>query len=141
MDKVQKILTWVIAVVAAISVYLWWALASEENPMASDVNPFYALTAIMLGAAVGITLIASLLQLFSDFSKLKQAAIVFAIIAVIGFVSYSLASDEPIVFLGETLSKSPAESKWVGTGMYATYITGGLAILSIVFSPVVKLLK
>lgn len=141
MDKVQKILTYVIALVALVSVYFWWSLASQEDPMASDVDAFYALTGIMLGVTVGITILAALMQLFTDISKLKQAAVVFVIIAVIGFISYSLASDEAITFLGETLSKSPEESKWVGTGMYATYITGALAILSIVLSPVVKFLK
>ncbi|MEN8137735.1 MAG: hypothetical protein ABFR62_04815 [Bacteroidota bacterium] len=141
MDKVQKILTYVIALIAVISAYLWWSLAGQEDPVASDVDSFYSLTVIMLAATVGITIVASLLQLFTDGKKLKQALIVLVLFGAIVGVSYGLASDEEVVFLGETLTKSPQESKMVGTGMYTTYITGILAILSIVLSPVIKFIK
>ena len=120
---------------------MWVTLASNETPVASDVDSFYALTVIMLTITVGVTVIAALLQLVSNPKQLKQAAIVLVLVGVVVFISYSLASDKAIVFLGQTLSGSPAESKWVGTGLYATYITGVIAVLSIVLSPVTKLLK
>ncbi|MCK5782677.1 MAG: hypothetical protein KAH10_08800 [Flavobacteriales bacterium] len=141
MDKIHKILTYAIGVVAVISAYMWVTLASNETPVASDVDSFYALTVIMLTITVGVTVIAALLQLVSNPKQLKQAAIVLVLVGVVVFISYSLASDKAIVFLGQTLSGSPAESKWVGTGLYATYITGVIAVLSIVLSPVTKLLK
>ena len=141
MDKIHKILTYAIGLVAVISAFLWYQIAQNEMPVASDVDPFYVLTIIMLGLTVGVTVIASLLQLFSNPKQLKQAAVVLVLVGIVVFISYSLASDKEIVFLGETLSGSPEESKWVGTGLYATYITGVIAVLSIVLSPVTKLLK
>lgn len=141
MDKIQKISPWLIGVVAVFSAFLWWKLASEEMPVASDVDAFYSLTVVMLAAIVGITIIFSLIQLLTDLKSLKQALIVIVLMGIVIGISYNLATDKAITFLGESLSKSPAESKWVGTGLYTTYITGSLAILSIVFSPVIKRLK
>lgn len=141
MDKIQKISPWLIGLVAVFSAFLWWRLASEEMPVASDVDTFYSLTVVMLVAIIGITLIFSLLQLLTDLNSLKQALIVIVLMGIVIGISYNFASDKAITFLGESLSKSPEESKWVGTGLYATYITGALAILSIVLSPVIKLLK
>jgi len=142
MDKIQKISPWLIGLVAAFSALLWWQLASEDMPVASDVDAFYSLTIVMLVLVVGITLLFSLFQLFTDLKQLKSAVVILVLMAAVVGISYSLASDTAIFSgVGEALSKSPEESKWVGTGMYATYIAGILAILSIVLSPVIKLLK
>ena len=140
MEKIQKISPWLIGVIAAFSAFLWWKLASEEMPVASDVDAFYSLTVIMLVAIVVITLLFSLFQLLTDVSAMKQALIWVVLAVVIVGISYSLASDNAVTFLGVQLG-SAEESKMVGTGLYATYITGALAILSIVFSPVIKLIK
>jgi len=70
MDKIQKISPWLIGVVALFSAILWWNLASQESPVASDVDAFYSLTIVMLVAIVAITLIFSLLQLLSDIKAL-----------------------------------------------------------------------
>ncbi len=142
MEKIQKISPWLIGLVSVFSAYLWWNLASNDMPVASDVDAFYSLTVVMLVAIVGITLLFSLYQLFTDLKALKQALIVIVLMAIVIGVSYGFASDKAVVSgIGEALSQSAAESKWVGTGLYATYITGALAILSIVLSPVTKLLK
>ena len=53
-------------------------------------------------------------------------------------VAYGLASDAvPAQF--EDLT--PNISKLVGTGLYATYVLGGLAVAAVVFSSISKLLK
>jgi hypothetical protein len=94
----------------------------------------------MLVLVVGITILFSLFQLLTDMKAMKSALIWVVLAAIVIGVSYNLASDKAITFLGETLG-SAADSKWVGTGLYATYITGSLAVLSIVFSPIIKLVK
>jgi len=142
MDKIQKISPWLIGLVAAFSAFLWWKLASQDMPVASDVDAFYTLTIVMLVAIVGITLIFSLFQLFTDLKALKQALIVIVLMAIVVGISYTLAADTAVVSgIGEALSSSATESKMVGTGLYATYVTGALAILAIILSPVIKLLK
>ncbi|MCK5824117.1 MAG: hypothetical protein KAG96_01775 [Ichthyobacteriaceae bacterium] len=140
MVKVQKILTYVIAIIGALAAYLWVAIARNEDPVISDIDSFYALTVVMLSVTVGITVLATLIQVFTDTAKLKSAIFALAIIGGIVFISYNLASDAVVSFLGVDLS-NPIESKWVGTGLYTTYIAGTLAILSIAFSPLFKLLK
>ena len=140
MDKIQKISPWLIGVVAVVSAYMWWNLASQDMPVASDVDSFYSLTIVMLALVVGVTLLFSLFQLLTDLKAMKQALIWIVLAAIVIGISYNLASDKAITFLGVQLG-SAEESKMVGTGLYATYITGTLAILSIVFSPIIKIIK
>ena len=140
MEKIQKISPWLIGVVALFSAILWWNLASQDAPKASDVDAFYSLTVVMLVAIVAITLIFSLLQLLTDVKALKQALIWVVLAVIVVGISYSMASDKAVTFLGVTLG-SATDSKMVGTGLYATYITGSLAVLSIVFSPIIKIIK
>jgi hypothetical protein len=140
MEKVQKILTYLIFVVAAVAAYFWVSLAMNEEAGADDVSSFYILTAVMLGVAVGVTLLSTLIQMLTNVKQLKQALVALVIFGVIGGISYSLASNAEMVWLGETIASS-TESKVVGTGMYATYIIGAIAILSIVLAPVFKLIR
>ena len=141
MDKIQKISTYVVALIAIVASYLWYAIASIEDPIASDVDAFYLLTEIMLAAVVGITVVASLIGLFTDMKKLVSAVVVLVIVAIVWGVSYyMLASDDVVTFLGQQLATAE-EGRMVGAGLFATYITGAIAILSIVLSPVIKLMK
>lgn len=141
MDNIQKKLTYAIGVIAVISGILWVSLTNIETPQASDVNALYVLTGIMLFIAVATTVVTSMIQLFSDKKQLKQAGIVLGLVVLVAVISYVLASDEVVVFLGVALSTS-IESKLVGMGLFATYIAGTVAILSIIAAPlVIKLIK
>jgi hypothetical protein len=56
---------------------------------------------------------------------------------------FVFASDTPIDILGYTGSdnSNPATLKWIGTGLFSTYIIFGVALISILYSEVANLFK
>jgi hypothetical protein len=100
----------------------------------------YILFAISLIAAV-------VFPLFSVVTNLKALLRTLALLAgaaVLILLSYFVfASDTPIEILGYagTDNRDPATLKWVGTGLFSTYILFGLAILSILYSEIASMFK
>ena len=60
---------------------------------------------------------------------------------VIGFICYALASNSFNVVQLETLKTTAETSKIVGAGLYFTYIFGGIAVITIIYSGVSGLFK
>lgn len=63
------------------------------------------------------------------------------ILVVLGFICYSLATNTFNVVQLETLKTTAETSKIVGSALYFTYIVGGLAVVSIVYSGISGLFK
>ncbi len=64
-----------------------------------------------------------------------------AILAVIGFICYSIADNTFNIAQLEKLKTSADVSRYVGASLYFTYFLGGLAILSVIFSGISGLFK
>lgn len=60
---------------------------------------------------------------------------------VIGFICYALASNTFNIVQLETLKTTAEASKMVGAALYFTYIVGGIAVVTILFSGVSGLFK
>jgi hypothetical protein len=75
----------------------------------------------------------------------KNAVKTFIILAVVGlliFISYQLASDEPLNIVGYTGPDNiPSTLKLSDTGLFLTYILAGLAFFSIIYSEISKFFK
>ncbi len=114
--------------------------------MLSWVNSNIIWSYILVAVGAGIAIIAGLLNMVSDAKALKGGLTALVFMGAVVLVAYLLASPEiPQVvgvdkFINDgTLNENVA--KLVDTGLYATYILLGLAILSIVFSSVTRLFK
>ncbi|MFL2587573.1 MAG: hypothetical protein ACJ0QA_02130 [Flavobacteriaceae bacterium] len=106
----------------------------------SAVSPLVELARIVLVITISITLIFTLLGLFSDPAKLKKAAISVGLFLVVIAISYVLSEGlETPLKDGEVLSANGA--KWVGTGIRTFYILAAVAISLMLFSGVSKILK
>ena len=98
------------------------------------------LARIVLIITVSVTLIFTLLGLFSDSAKLKKASISVGLFIVVIAISYLLSDGvETPLKDGEVLSASGA--RWVGTGIRTFYILALIAISLMLFSGVNKILK
>ena len=144
MEKTRKLTTIILWVLMAISVVLFvimfTSIDSETNPsekaqslMALNINWAIVLFAIAAIIALGFALV----QMFSDKTKAIWAAGIIVLFAIIIGISYALASSAIPQFYGVqkfvangTLTESI--SKWVGTGLYVTYILFAGAFLSII---------
>jgi len=153
MEKAGKIVTIVLWVLLLISAVLIISLmvnideANETDPtMLSWVNTNVIWAYILVAFAAAVAIIAALFHTVTDKKAAKQGIISIVFLGSVILISYLLASPDIPQFLGVdkfindgTLNAGVA--KMVDTGLYATYILLGLAILSIVFSSVNRLFK
>lgn len=153
MSKTGKIVTivlWVLLIISAVLVVSLMVNIDENNKtdatMLSWVNSNIIWSYILVAVGAGIAIIAGLLNMVSDAKALKGGLTALVFMGAVVLVAYLLASPEIPQFVGVdkfindgTLNEKVA--KLVDTGLYATYILLGLAILSIVFSSVTRLFK
>lgn len=67
--------------------------------------------------------------------------IIVVVFGVIGFICYSLAGNDFSVIRLENLETTAQVSKSVGAALIFTYVIGGLAVVSIIFSGISGLFK
>jgi hypothetical protein len=152
MTKLSRLLTilmWVIIAVSAVLVVSLMVNISENKAdpvMGGWINTNLVWAYILLAAGTGIALLAGIFHMISDIGAAKKGLISLVAVAVLAVVAYSLASDEIPRFIGVdrfidagTLTSNIA--KLVDTGLIATYLLFGLAILSIVWSSVSQIFK
>lgn len=99
---------------------------------------------ILLLIAAIAALIFPMINIATDVKALIRLLAVIGVAVIMILLSYYvLASDTPIDIIGYigTDNSNPTVLKWVGTGLFSTYFLFGLAILSILYSEVVKLFK
>lgn len=152
MNKVGRfvtILLWVLLIVSAVLIVSMMVNISENDAdptMGSWINSNLVWTYILMAIGAGIAVLAGIYQMVTDINAAKKGLISFVFLGVVVLVSYLLASDQIPQFLGVqkfinngTLTAQVA--KLVDTGLWATYILLGLAVLSIALSSVTRLFK
>jgi len=147
--KIQNIIKLISAIIGVLAAFFLLRIIStgdDDIKMAatlgdfSAVSPLVELARIVLVITIAVTLIFTLLGLFSDPAKLKKAAISVGLFMVVIAISYVLSEGiETPLKDGEVLSASGA--KWVGTGIRTFYILSAVAISLMLFSGVSKILK
>jgi hypothetical protein len=99
---------------------------------------------ILLIFAAIAALVFPMINIATDVKAIIRLASILGTTAILVLFSYFvLASDTTINILGYTGTENsnPVILKWVGTSLFGTYLLFGLAILSILYSEVVKLFK
>ena len=145
-QNIIRIFSAIIGVLAAFFLLRIIGTGDDDIKMAATmgdfgaVSPLVELARIVLLITVSVTLIFTLLGLFSDPAKLKKAAISVGLFLVVIVISYLLSDGvETPLKDGEFLSASG--SRWVGTGIRTFYILSIGAMSLMVFSGVTKILK
>ncbi len=153
MNKIGKITTivlWVLLVISAILIVSLIANINEDvdtDPaMLSWVNGNLVWAYILVAFGAGVAVLAGLYHMVTDKKAAKSGLIALVALGAVALVSYALASPEIPQFVGVdkfindgTLNERVA--KLVDTGLYATFILLGIAILSVASSSVMRLFK
>jgi len=140
----QKVSTIVLYILSAISIALalWFFFGGREMingievPKAYDENLLWA--GILLALSIVITFGFAIEFLITHPKALKGALIAIVAGGILLAVSYFLASDAPIEGVKTTAESTPTTRLWVDVGLIATYILGGLAVVSMVFSEIFR---
>jgi hypothetical protein len=145
-QNIIKIVSAIIGVLAAFFLLRIIGTGDDDIKMAASigdfgaVSPLVELARIVLLITISVTLIFTLLGLFSDPAKLKKAAISVGLFSVIIVISYLISDGiETPLKDGEVLSASAA--RWVGAGIRTFYILAALAIGLMLFSGVTRIIK
>jgi hypothetical protein len=145
-QNIIKIVSAIIGVLAAFFLLKIIGTGDDDIKMAASmgdfgaVSPLVELARIVLLITISVTLIFTLLGLFSDPAKLKKAAISVGLFLVVVVISYLISDGiETPLKDGEVLSASA--SRWVGTGIRTFYILAAVAIGLMLFSGVTRIIK
>jgi hypothetical protein len=145
-QNIIKIVSAIIGVLAAFFLLRIIGTGDDDIKMAASmgdfgaVSPLVELARIVLLITISVTLIFTLLGLFSDPAKLKKAAISVGLFLVVVVISYLISDGiETPLKDGEVLSASA--SRWVGTGIRTFYILAAVAIGLMLFSGVTRIIK
>lgn len=144
--KIVKIVTGILGVLGIVFLFMVIGSGDEEVKAAaamgdySKISPLITLSQVILGIAIIATLVFSLLGLFSDKEKLKKALFsIVGLLVVLGAAYATSEGAETPMKDGEVLSA--AGSRMVGTGIRMFYFLAIIAIGSMLFAGVKKLIK
>jgi hypothetical protein len=146
MQKISSIVLYLLAAISVILAILFF-VGGETSDAAGQATGEPRFTALFLSwsyvlffIAVALTLLFSLYYIITHPKALKGTLVTLAVGAVLVVIAYLLASTEPVPGRGiEDTTESTL--KWVGTGLYLTWILGGLAILGIIASEIYRALS
>ena len=146
MTKLQKLTSYVLYVLMIVTVIfgiMFFAGPKVDNELGMDIPKFtgaiLSWSYVLFAIAAVVTIVFSILGIFSSTNGLKNALISIGAVVVLFLISYSLGSSEPLPGLAEDYS--PATFKWVDTGLFATYILAGVAFIGIIASEVMRAFK
>lgn len=150
--KFAKITTIMLWVFLGISVFLVISLLSNLNENTSDpamdtwVNANLYWSYILFFISIGAALVLEAINTAADKKAAKSALIAIVFLGAVVGLSYMFSDSAIPTFYGvekfvESGDLTPNVSKWIGTGLIATYILSALAIIGIVWSSISSILK
>lgn len=152
MGKTAKIVTivlWALIIVSTIllvSLFVNISDVKTDPTMGRWINSNLVWSYILVAVGAGVAILSGLFHMFTDKKAAKSGLISLGFMAAVVFVAYLLASPEIPQFPGVdkfladgTLNEKVA--KLTDTGLYATYILLGLAVLSVASSAVMRLFR
>ena len=121
-SKFSKILTIIVAVLSLIGIALFINVSvTDDVPelISSAVGPLIVFSTYLFYAAVGVTIILSVIGLVKNPENLKKTLLGLAVMAVLLIVSYILGDSEPVLDAqGKVLEGGElgaASNQWVGS--------------------------
>tara|TARA_R110002096_G_scaffold115365_2_gene249873 strand:- start:79120 stop:79572 length:453 start_codon:yes stop_codon:yes gene_type:complete len=144
-NTIVKIVAFVIMIIAAILQVIVMVKGDEAIEISTElqdslINPYLYESYIVLFATAAIALILSVLGLFKDMKKAKNALIGAGALIGVFIIAYLLAdgSDHGI-YVVENEAATEETAKQVGTGLIAFYLLAGATVLSILYVEVTKI--
>ena len=136
-DKIANITRWILYLMLLLSVIP--GILFYTGTVDTDV--FLNWGKFMLIAGVAVIIIAPIFTFAINPQNLIKMLISIVLFVVIIGLSYTLATNQLSALQLEEYGITSETSRLVGMGLIATYITFGLAIISILFSMIIKPFK
>lgn len=145
MDKtiltIFKIIS-IIFIALAIILQIVVLVKGEEGLVGSNVlNNYMLLGYLAIGLTAFFAILFPIIFMIQNPKNILKLLGAIVVVVIIGFICYSVARNTLNIEQLETLKTTAATSKWVGASLYFTYIIGGLAVISIIFSGISSFFK
>jgi len=145
MDKtilnIFKVISLVLIVLAVIF-QIMVLIKGEDGVKEGSLLNNYALVAyIALGIAIFLAILFPVIFMIQNPKNALKVVIGLAVLVVLGFICFSIAENNFSIVQLEDLKTTAYVSKLVGASLYFTYIVGGLAVVSILFSGIAGMFK
>lgn len=117
-------------------------IKGEEGLIGSSIlDNFLRVGYIAFAITAFLTILFPIIFIIQNPKNALKLLMVLGGVVVIGFICFSLASNTFNIVQLESLDTTAETSKAVGAALYFTYIIGGLAVASIIFSGIAGLFK
>jgi len=136
-DKLSKYVGWVLYVLLAVSAVL--AILFYTNTLSTEV--FMQWGYVLLIASVVIAIISPVYGFILVPKNGIKLLIIIGFVAVLAFISYSIAGNSFSETRLQILNTDAHTSKLVGMGLIFTYFAGAAAILAVIFASFIKIFK
>ncbi|MCB0804616.1 MAG: hypothetical protein KDC05_02400 [Bacteroidales bacterium] len=145
MDKtilnIFKIVSLVLIALAVILQIVVLVQGKEGVQNSSVLDNFALLAYVALGIAIFLAILFPVIFIIQNPKNALKVLIGVGVLVILGFICYSIATNTFSIVQLEELETSAEISKRVGAALYFTYIVGGLAVVSIIFSGIAGLFK
>jgi hypothetical protein len=146
--KIISIILWILMGVSILLVILFYfgkvVPGTKETNLEEPVitQTILVWTYILFFLTAGLALIFPIINVILNPKSAKQGLFIFLGAVVLIFIAYNLASDQVLDMPGyDGKDNVPNTLKLAGTGLMVAYILAGLAVLSILYSEIVKYFK
>ncbi|MBP7849836.1 MAG: hypothetical protein KA053_06130 [Lentimicrobiaceae bacterium] len=147
---VFRIVSYVLMALAVVFIAWIWmkgdtALKNDTGLQNQILNPFTMVTYFALGLAAFLAIFFPVVFIIQNPKKAVRTLIVLGLIIVVGFVAYSLSSgnlDSNVLQKAFREGKiTEAGARRVGAALLGTYLLGGVAIITVLYSAVASIIK
>jgi hypothetical protein len=145
MDKtilnIFKIISLILIGLAAV-LQILVLIKGEEGLMDNSIlDNYMRLSYIALIIAAFLAILFPIIFMVQNPKNALKIGGALVVLVILGFICYSVASNTFDIVQLEELETTAETSKAVGAALYFTYIVGGLAVLSIIYSGISSLFK
>lgn len=136
-----KVISIILILLAVLLQVLVLIKGEDELVGSAVVDNFAYLSYVALGLTALLAIIFPVIFVVQNPRNALKIIISLAVLALIGFVCYSIATSTFSLERLEQLKTTAEIEKMVGASLFFTYIVGGLAILSVMYSGISSLFK
>ena len=141
-NKLSKYLSILVAVIAVVGAFLFIRVFLEEEDaiktdaavQGSVIDPIIYFSKWLLYITIAVTVVLSVWSVIKNPQNLKKLVLGLGILAVVLFISYTIADSEAVLDMqGNLIEGGDADTstnKWVGTGIWFSV---ALALIASVF--------
>jgi hypothetical protein len=144
--RIFKIISIILILVGVVFIAIIWT-KSEADIKGSValqnqiLNPYFMAAYIALGLCVVLALIFPIINIITQPKNAVRVLIGVGLIVVVGFISFSVASNEFTELQLRAYKITETGSRQIGAALIGTYIIAAASVLAIVYAEVSNLVK